>query len=122
MTVGVGGRDSTRRRNAHPYGHFEPGFRFTDMGFYDTIILTITNGDFIMYKVTYAIDSMDSNPTIKYFDLFDEAENWLHEEVQNRVQWCVDHSPYTISEEEHIHLQEEEYLLTRLEEVEKVNA
>jgi hypothetical protein len=43
MTVGVGGRDSTRRRNAHPYGHFEPGFRFTDMGFYDTIILTITN-------------------------------------------------------------------------------
>jgi hypothetical protein len=46
MTVGVGGRDSTRRRNAHPYGHFELGFRFTDMGFYDTIILTITNGEF----------------------------------------------------------------------------
>ena len=68
-----------------------------------------------IYKVTYAIDYMDNDPTIKYFDLFDEAENWLHEEVQNRVQWCVDHSPYTISEEEHIHLQEEEYLLTRLE-------
>jgi hypothetical protein len=53
MTVGVGGRDSTRRRNAHPYGHFELGFRFTDMGFYDTIILTITNGEFIM--VTYEL-------------------------------------------------------------------
>ena len=68
-----------------------------------------------IYKVTYAIDSLDPNPTIKYFDLFDEAENWLHEEVQNRVQWIVDHSPYTISEEEHIHEQEEEYSLTKLE-------
>jgi hypothetical protein len=38
------------------------------MGFYDTIILTITNGVFIMYKVTYASDSLDPNPTIKFFN------------------------------------------------------
>jgi hypothetical protein len=103
MTVGVGGRDSTRRRNAHPYGHFELGFRFTDMGFYDTIILTITNGEFIMYKVTYASDSLDPNPTIKFFDFHHEME-----ELDSRgsfktvVQWSVDHSPYSIySEKEH---------------------
>ena len=68
-----------------------------------------------IYKVTYAIDYMDSNPIVKYFDLFDEAENWLHEEVQNRVQWYVDHSSYMISEEERSQIEEVEYSLARLE-------
>ena len=68
-----------------------------------------------MWKVTYAIDSLDPNPTIKYFDSYDEAENWLQEEVLHRVQWTVDHSPYSISEEELSQIQELEYSLVKFE-------
>ena len=63
------------------------------------------------FKVTYSIDSLDPSPTIKYFDSYDEAENWLQEEVLHRVQWTVDHSPYSISEEELSQIQELEYSL-----------
>jgi hypothetical protein len=31
-----------------------------------------------MYKVTYAIDYMDTDPTIKIFDFFDEAQDFIH--------------------------------------------
>jgi hypothetical protein len=75
-----------------------------------------------MYKVTYAIDSLDTDPTIKIFDFFDEAQDFITEEVSLRVQWFVDHSPYMISEEEREHQEEIEYTLVRLEEVEKVDA
>jgi hypothetical protein len=44
------------------------------------------------------------------------------EEVSLRVQWFVDHSPIHISEEEREHQEEINIRLTRLEEVEKVNA
>ena len=63
------------------------------------------------YKVTYAIDYLDTDPTIKYFDCFEEAQEWLQEEVSNRVQWTVDHSPYSINQEELDHIQETEYSL-----------
>ena len=43
------------------------------------------------YKVTYAIDSLDSNPTIKFFESEYEAEEWLHNEVQERISWTVEH-------------------------------
>jgi hypothetical protein len=75
-----------------------------------------------MYKVTYAIDYLDTDPTIKIFDFFDEAQDFITEEVSLRVQWFVDHSPYMISEEEREHQEEIEYTLVRLEEVEKVDA
>ena len=75
-----------------------------------------------MYKVTIAIDYLDTDPTIKIFDFFDEAQDFISEEVEARVQWFVDHSPYMISEEEREHQEEIEYTLVRLEEVEKVNA
>ena len=68
-----------------------------------------------MWKVTYAIDSLDTNPTIKYFDSYDEAENWLQEEVLHRVQWTVEHSPYSISEEELSQIEELEYSLVKFE-------
>tara|TARA_R110002124_G_scaffold174192_1_gene341768 strand:+ start:376 stop:660 length:285 start_codon:yes stop_codon:yes gene_type:complete len=68
-----------------------------------------------MWKVTYAIDSLDPNPTIKYFDSYDEAENWLQEEVLHRVQWTVEHSPYSISEEELSQIEELEYSLVKFE-------
>jgi len=74
------------------------------------------------YKVTYAIDSLDTNPTIKIFDFHHEMEDWISEEVSCRVQWSVDHSPYSISEKELEELEELEYSLVRIEEIEKVDA
>ena len=67
------------------------------------------------YKVTYAIDSLDSNPTIKIFEHEYEAEEWLHDEVQERVSYIVQHSPYTISEKEYQEIEENEYSLVRIE-------
>ena len=71
-------------------------------------------------KVTYAIDTLDPNPTIKYFDLFHEVEDYLTEEVERRVQWAVNHSQTSISEEERQELQEIEYSLITIEEIKKV--
>tara|TARA_R100001443_G_scaffold33331_1_gene47251 strand:- start:2191 stop:2424 length:234 start_codon:yes stop_codon:yes gene_type:complete len=70
------------------------------------------------YKVTYAIDYIDTNPTIKYFDLWDEMQDWIAEEVANRVQWSVDHSPYSISEKELEELEEMEHSLIKIKELE----
>ena len=70
-----------------------------------------------IYKVTYAIDHLDNNPIIKKFDDFDEMEDWISEEVNNRVQWSVDHSPYSISEEELKGIEEEEYSLITIQEI-----
>jgi len=75
-----------------------------------------------MWKVTYAIDSLDTDPTIKFFEFHHEMEDWISEEVSCRVQWSVDHSSYSISEKELEELEELEYSLVRIEEVEKVNA
>ena len=69
------------------------------------------------YKVTYAIDSLDSNPTIKFFDSEYEAEEWLNDEVQHRIDYTVQHSPYTMSEEEYKEIEEYEYSLVRIEEI-----
>jgi hypothetical protein len=69
------------------------------------------------YKVTIAVDSLDPNPTVKVFDLFDEASDYIHESVEQSVQWRVDHSPYTITEEEREMMYEEEFQLCLLEEI-----
>jgi len=69
------------------------------------------------YKVTYAIDSLDTNPVIKTFDEHYEMEEWLHNEVQERISWTVEHSPYTISEKEYKEIEEYEYSLVRIEEI-----
>ena len=50
------------------------------------------------YKVTYCCDYLDSNPVIKTFDDYDEMQDWISEEVQARLDFFVQHSPYTISE------------------------
>jgi len=67
------------------------------------------------YKVTYAIDSLDTNPVIKTFETEYEAEEWLHNEVQERMDYTVQHSPYTISEKEYQEIEEYEYSLVRIE-------
>ena len=69
------------------------------------------------YKVTYACDSLDPNPTIKTFDCFNEMEDWINEEVEGRVQFHVDHSSYSIDEKERESIEEQERALIRIEEL-----
>ena len=72
------------------------------------------------YKVTYAIDSLDTNPTIKTFDEEYEALEWLENEVQERMDYTVQHSPYTISEKEYQEIEENEYSLVRIEKLKNI--
>tara|TARA_R100000278_G_scaffold24616_1_gene22649 strand:- start:105 stop:320 length:216 start_codon:yes stop_codon:yes gene_type:complete len=67
------------------------------------------------YKVTYAIDSLDTKPVIKFFEHEYEALEWLENEVQERISWTVEHSPFTISEKEYEEIEENEYTLVRIE-------
>jgi len=72
------------------------------------------------YKVTYYNDCgawVDPNPTIKIFDLEDEATDWILEEVRRRVDDIVENSFDTVSEEERSGLEEEEWYRIKIEEV-----
>ena len=66
------------------------------------------------YKVTYPINEMDTNPTIKYFAFEYEALDWVHEEVGRRVDYTVQHSSYTVSEKELKQIEEYEYSLVKM--------
>ena len=70
------------------------------------------------YKVTIHADSLDPNPTVRTFDSFYEADDFVHESVDHAVQWRVDHSPYSISEKELSDMREEELSLVRVEQLE----
>ena len=65
------------------------------------------------YKVTYAIDSLDPNPTIKVFDNHDEMQDWITDEVNSRVQAQIDDGSSLESERKS--LSEIEYNLIRIE-------
>ena len=67
------------------------------------------------YKVTYASFPLDEKPVIKTFEHEYEAEEWLNDEVQHRIDYTVQHSPYTISEKEYKEIEEYEYSLVRIE-------
>ena len=69
------------------------------------------------YKVTYAIDSLDTNPTIKIFDNHYDMEEWVHDEVQRRVEFQIEHNPFSVSEKEYREIEEYEYSLIRMEEI-----
>ena len=69
------------------------------------------------YKVTYASDYLDSNPTIKFFDEHYEMEEWVHSEVDRRVNFTIEHCPYKLSDREIINIEESEYSLVRIEEI-----
>ena len=68
-----------------------------------------------MWKVTYAVDSLDPNPTVKTFDEEYEAIDWLGDEMSRRVDHVVQHSPYSISESELVGIQETEASLARID-------
>ena len=61
-----------------------------------------------MYQVIYSADYLDSKPLVKYF------EDFLLEEVERRVQWSVDHSPYQVDEEERQSFEEIEWTLIQI--------
>ena len=67
------------------------------------------------YKVTYASFALDEKPVIKTFNEHYEMEEWIFDEVQRRMDYVVQHSPYTISEEEYREIEENEYSLVRIE-------
>jgi len=48
--------------------------------------------------VTAAIDSLDPSPEVIAFADVAEAQDWVAEEVDRRVQHEIDHSPYPVSE------------------------
>ena len=67
------------------------------------------------YKVTYASFPLDEKPVIKTFEHEYEALEWLENEVQERMNYMIQHSPYTISEREYQEIEENEYQLVRIE-------
>ena len=60
---------------------------------------------------------MDSKPTVKFFDLHNEMEDWIHDEVQRRVDYTIQHSSNTVSEEEYKQIEEYEYYLVKIKEI-----
>ena len=62
-------------------------------------------------KVTYAADSLDTNPTVKEFDSFGEASEWAIEEMQRRIDYVVQHSQETLSKSDLLELEETEMTL-----------
>jgi len=69
------------------------------------------------YKVIYAIDSLDTDPDTELFDCWQEAIDWLNEEITRRVDYHVQHSAYKITEKEYEQLQDYEKSLAIIEEV-----
>ena len=64
--------------------------------------------------VTYAIDSLDPNPTVELFDTMSEAQDWIAEEMERRIEWAVSHSPYPIRDDELDEMRETELQLVRI--------
>jgi|TARA_R110002111_G_scaffold65709_3_gene107499 hypothetical protein len=67
------------------------------------------------YRVTIAVDSLDPNPEVTEFEDFYEAEDFIHDSVDQSVQSLMSQSPYIISEKEYEQLLEQEMALTRLD-------
>ena len=61
--------------------------------------------------VTYAIDSLDQNPTVELFDTVSEAQDWIAEEMERRIEWAVSNSPYPIRDDELDGLRDTEFQL-----------
>jgi hypothetical protein len=69
------------------------------------------------YNVTVSVDHLDPNPSEHFFDNADQATDFVNTHVMDSVQWRVDHSSYTVSEEERNQFEEEEFQLVRMERV-----
>ena len=69
------------------------------------------------YKVTYPVDYLDSNPTIQYLDEWYDMQDYVQDEIQRRIDFTVQHSSFTISEEEYKEIEEYENSLIKIEEL-----
>jgi hypothetical protein len=58
---------------------------------------------------------MDPNPSVELFDTMSEAQDWVADEMQRRIDWTVSHSPYPISDDELDEMRETEFTLVRIE-------
>jgi len=67
------------------------------------------------YVVTQAVDSLDPNPERKVFLDEYEAQEYVSESLSHRMDYIVQHSPYSISEQEYEELQEQELELMNIE-------
>jgi hypothetical protein len=72
-------------------------------------------GKTMTITVTYAIDSLDPNPAVELFDTMSEAQDWIADEMQRRIDWTVSHSPYPIREDELEEMREIELTLVHIE-------
>lgn len=66
--------------------------------------------------VIACVDAMDPNPDVIAFDTVWEAEDWVTEEVERRVQYEVDHSPYTVTDDDRQAMTENEATLITITE------
>ena len=72
------------------------------------------------YKVTYYQNTgliwIDPSPTIKYFEFYDDLEDWINEEVEKRVNQTIKNSFDSVSEEERQGIEQEERCHIKIEE------
>mgnify|MGYP004459069739 FL=1 len=75
-----------------------------------------------VWAVTYAIDSLDPSPMVMSFDTEQEAHDWVSREVSQRVQYTVDHHPYSLDERERADIEEMEWSLVKISETVRVRS
>lgn len=69
------------------------------------------------WKVTYAIDSLDSQPDEAEFEEQWEALDFATEEMHRRVQFQIEHSQYSLSEQDVREIEEHETQLIRIDHI-----
>ena len=69
------------------------------------------------YVVKQFADSLDTNPTLSEPLSESEAQELASEWIEESVSWVVQHSPYSISENELEEIREIESTLVKIEEV-----
>ena len=76
------------------------------------------------YKVTYYQNTgliwIDPNPTIKYFEFYDDMEDWINEEVERRVYETNENSFDSVSEDERQGIEQEERCHIKIEEGDRI--
>lgn len=69
------------------------------------------------YIVKQSIDTLDTKPTVSEPLEHWEAEELASQWIEEAVSWAVQHSPYSISENELDEIRENETALVRIEEI-----
>jgi len=69
------------------------------------------------YKVTYKAFDMDNKPLVKVFDQWYEAEQWIQDEKQARIDHTIQHCPYYINESDLADIERSEHSLISVEQI-----